>query len=115
MIDHQPDLNQLPNELKSAFQELNVMKHLRQAGLRKRFGFSCARLFQLVFVLLFHQKNWFRLLESEGRIVSRQRCGVSLPQSCRLCLASLSDITQCRHGTEGQHSYVCRPGHRLHR
>ena len=66
MIDHQPDLNQLPNELKSAFQELNVMKHLRQAGLRKRFGFSCARLFQLVFVLLFHQKNWFRLLEAKG-------------------------------------------------
>ena len=64
MIDHQPDLNQLPNELKPAFQELKVLKHLQQAGFRKRFGFSCARLFQLVFVLLFHQKNWFRLLES---------------------------------------------------
>jgi hypothetical protein len=64
MIDQQPDLNQLPNELKPAFQELKVMKYLQQAGFRKRFGFSCARLFQLVFVLLFHQKNWFRLLES---------------------------------------------------
>ncbi len=64
MIDHQPDLDQLPNELKSGFQEPNVMKYLRQAGLRKRLGFSPARLFQLVFVLLFHQKNWFRLLES---------------------------------------------------
>ncbi|MMZ67639.1 hypothetical protein D1872_302420 [compost metagenome] len=64
MIDHQPDLNQLPKELKAAFQELNVLKYLHQAGFRKRFGFSCARLFQLVFVLLFYQKNWFRLLES---------------------------------------------------
>lgn len=64
MIDHQPDLDQLPNELKFGFQELNIMKYLRQAGFRKRLGFSPARLFQLVFVLLFHQKNWFRLLES---------------------------------------------------
>ncbi|MCP3776738.1 transposase [Paenibacillus sp. MZ04-78.2] len=64
MINDQPDLNQLPNELKFAFQELNVMRFLQQAGFRKRFGLSCARLFQLVFVLLFHQKNWFRLLES---------------------------------------------------
>lgn len=64
MINDQPDLNQLPNELKFAFQELNVIKFLQQAGIRKRFGFSSTRLFQLVFVLLFHQKNWFRLLES---------------------------------------------------
>ncbi len=64
MIDHQPNLNQLPNEIKPAFQELNVLSHLRQAKFRKRFGFSCSRLFQLVFVLLFHQRNWFRLLES---------------------------------------------------
>jgi hypothetical protein len=64
MIAQPSELNQLPNELKPAFQELKVMQHLQQAGFRKRFGFSCARLFQLVFVLLFHQKNWFRLLES---------------------------------------------------
>jgi DDE superfamily endonuclease len=64
MIDHQPDLNQLPNELKPAFQELKVLKYLHQAGFRKRFGLSCARLFQIIFILMFHQKNWFRLLES---------------------------------------------------
>jgi Transposase DDE domain. len=63
MISHQPDLDQLPNELKLGFQELNILKYLRQAGFRKRLGFSPSRLFQLVFVLLFHQKNWFRLLE----------------------------------------------------
>lgn len=64
MINDHPGHNQLPNELKSAFQELNILKFLRQAGFRKRFGFSCTYMFQLVFVLLFHQKNWFRLLES---------------------------------------------------
>ncbi len=31
MIDHQPDLNQLPKELKSAFQELKITKFLQQA------------------------------------------------------------------------------------
>ncbi|WP_391572736.1 transposase [Cohnella sp.] len=64
MIAYPPEMNQLPNELKPAFQELKVIQHLQHAGFRKRFGFSCSGLFQLVFVLLFHQKNWFRLLES---------------------------------------------------
>lgn len=65
MIDQQPSFDQLPNEMKPAFQELNVLKHLRKAGFKKKFGFTCACLFRLVFVLLFHQKNWFRLLESK--------------------------------------------------
>lgn len=65
MIDQQQSLDQLPNEIKPAFLELNVLKHLRGAGFKKKFGFTCAYLFRLVFVLLFHQKNWFRLLESE--------------------------------------------------
>lgn len=64
MIEQQGSLDQLPNEIKPAFQELNVLKHLRNAGFKKKFGFTCAYLFRLVFVLLFHQKNWFRLLES---------------------------------------------------
>jgi hypothetical protein len=64
MIDQQQSPDQLPNEIKPAFQELNVLKHLRDAGFKKKFGFTCAYLFRLVFLLLFHQKNWFRLLES---------------------------------------------------
>jgi hypothetical protein len=87
MIAHPPELNQLPNELKPAFQELKVMQHLQQAGFRKRFGFSRSRLFQLVFVLLFHQKNWFRLLES--------RKGVPCPVNTR-CIAS--SIIPVLHG-----------------
>lgn len=42
-----------------------MLKHLRSAGFKKKFGYTCAALFRLVFVLLFHQKNWFRLLESK--------------------------------------------------
>lgn len=42
-----------------------MSKHLKAAGFKKKFGFTCAYLFRLVFTLLFHQKNWFRLLESK--------------------------------------------------
>lgn len=64
MIEQKQQLDQLPKEIKPAFQELKVLKHLNGAGFKKKFGFTCAYLFRLVFVLLFHQKNWFRLLES---------------------------------------------------
>jgi hypothetical protein len=57
--------NQLPNEIKPAFKELKVLQHLRTAGFKKKFGYTCSFLFQLVFVLLFHHKNWIRLLENE--------------------------------------------------
>jgi hypothetical protein len=64
MINHNDPFDQLPNEIKLGFKELNVPKHLNKSGFKKKFGFTCASLFRLVFVLLFHQKNWFRLLES---------------------------------------------------
>ncbi|MDL5042046.1 IS4 family transposase [Heyndrickxia coagulans] len=60
------DLNkQLPNEIKSTFKELKILKHLRNAGITKNFGFSCAYIFQLVFGLIFENKNWFRMLEGK--------------------------------------------------
>src|SRR5690625_5074355 len=65
MITNNNPNNQLPSELKSAFNELEIFKHLRNAGITKSFGFSCAYLFKLVFCLIFEQKNWFRLLESK--------------------------------------------------
>lgn len=55
MIDNQPTLDQL----------LKVLNHSRGSGFKKKFGFTRAYLFRLVFVLLFHHKNWFRLLESK--------------------------------------------------
>ncbi|MCM3800543.1 IS4 family transposase, partial [Caldibacillus thermoamylovorans] len=40
-------------ELDSVFSELEINKHLRQAGIKKSFGFSCSYLFQLIFCLIF--------------------------------------------------------------
>jgi hypothetical protein len=64
MIEQKQPCNQLPKEIKPAFEELKVLKHLKDAKINKKFGYTAGYLFQLVFVLLFHQKNWFRLLES---------------------------------------------------
>jgi hypothetical protein len=64
MIEQKGLSNQLPNEIKTAFKELQIIEHLRKAGFKKKFGFTCSYLFQLVFVLVFYHKNWFQLLES---------------------------------------------------
>jgi hypothetical protein len=65
MITNNGQNKQLPNELTSTFKELQVLKHLRKAGITKSFGFSCAYLFQVIFCLIFENKNWFRTLESK--------------------------------------------------
>jgi hypothetical protein len=65
MINDNQQNNQLPKELKSVFKELEIFKHLRNAGIKKRFGFTAAYLFQLIFCLIFHHKSWFTLLKSK--------------------------------------------------
>jgi hypothetical protein len=65
MISNNSQNKQLPNELTSTLKELQVLKHLRKAGITKPFGFSCDCLFQLIFCLVFENKNWFRVLESK--------------------------------------------------
>lgn len=67
MIKEKHSNEQLPNELSAVLSELQLSKHLRKAGIRKSFGFSCAYLFQLVFCLIFHQKNWFALVTSKKK------------------------------------------------
>ncbi|MBX4384475.1 hypothetical protein K4G98_28345, partial [Mycobacterium tuberculosis] len=47
---------QLPNELSAVFSELQGTKHLRQAGIRKSFGFPCAIYFSLCLVFSFIKK-----------------------------------------------------------
>jgi hypothetical protein len=64
MIEQNDLYNQLPNEIHSAFSELQIIQHLRKAGFKKKFGFTCSKLFQLVFGLVFYHKNWFQLLQS---------------------------------------------------
>ena len=67
MINRNSQYNQLPIELDSVFSELEIKKHLRQAGIRKNYGFSCSYLFQLIFCLIFQHKNWFSLLDSKKK------------------------------------------------
>ncbi len=64
MIEQNGLSNQLPNEIKTAFNELRILEHLRNAGFKKKFGFTCSYLFQVVFTLVFYHKNWFQLLQS---------------------------------------------------
>lgn len=64
MIEQKGLNNQLPNEIQSAFNELQILEYLRKAGFKKKFGFTCSKLFQLVFGLVFYHKNWFQLLQS---------------------------------------------------
>lgn len=64
MIKQNSLSNQLPNEIQSAFNELQIIQHLRKAGFKKKFGFTCSKLFQLVFGLVFYHKSWFQLLQS---------------------------------------------------
>jgi hypothetical protein len=65
MLEHSNQNNQLPKELKSVLDELEIFKHLRHAGIKRRFGFTCSYLFQVIFCLIFHHKKWFGLLESK--------------------------------------------------
>lgn len=64
MINQTQQENQLPKEIKIAFKELKVLQHLRNSGFKKGFGFACSYLFQIIFCLIFHQRNWYSLLES---------------------------------------------------
>lgn len=92
MIEQKQSFDQLAKEIKPAFQGLGVIKQLNGAGFKKKFGFTCAYLFRLEFVLLLHQKNWFRLLESDK--------SESLPEkdilyrSWRVFLAEILVITE---------------------
>ena len=46
----------LSNHIESAFHELNITKSLRQSGIIKGLGFSCALLFKLIFSYLSQQE-----------------------------------------------------------
>lgn len=64
MITKNNDNNQLPTEMKLIFKELKMFKHLRDAGIKKFVGYPCTYIFQLIFCLIFENKNWFQVLKS---------------------------------------------------
>jgi hypothetical protein len=57
MIEQNVQPNQLPNVIKPAFKELKVLQHLKTAGFKRKFGYTCSFLFQLVFVFCFITKT----------------------------------------------------------
>lgn len=65
MINEMNSKMQLPNDICIVMKELKILKHLRKAGITKSFGYSCGFLFQLILCLVFEQKNWFRVLQSD--------------------------------------------------
>ncbi len=65
MVKQIQSKKQLSKDVKIAFKELRILRHLRNAGITKGFGYSCSYLFQIVFALIFHHKNWYSLLQSD--------------------------------------------------
>jgi hypothetical protein len=64
MINQTYPNNQVCTEMKMAFKELKISKHLKDAGFKKQFGFSPLYLFEVIFCLVFLHKNYYRLLSS---------------------------------------------------
>lgn len=63
---HQKSLSEKGvDRLATLFFTFKIGHLLRQAGIRKSFGMSALEVFQLIFTLVFQQRNWYRLLESE--------------------------------------------------
>jgi hypothetical protein len=55
---------QAKNRFSQIFSLLKVSQLLRQAGIRKSFGFPCFAVFQMLFQLVFQDRTLFRVLES---------------------------------------------------
>ncbi len=43
MIKQKSSLDKLPLQMRPAFQELGVLKHLRNSGFKKTFGYTCSQ------------------------------------------------------------------------
>jgi len=65
MVQHNPLSEQPQNPFAQIFSVLKVAQLLRQAGIRKSYGFSCFTVFQSLFSLVFQDRNLFRILESK--------------------------------------------------
>ena len=55
---------QTQSRFSQLFSTLKVSQLLRQAGIRKSYGHSCFTLFQILFQLVFQNRNLYRILES---------------------------------------------------
>ncbi|WP_335871148.1 IS4 family transposase [Bacillus sp. 2205SS5-2] len=68
MLSKKSSFVHLSKAMKNSFSELNVGKHLRNAGITKKLGFSCLTIFQLLFLLVFEHRNWYHACFSKKAI-----------------------------------------------
>jgi hypothetical protein len=64
MLHHNSQPEKGEEHFSALFSTLKVGHFLRQAGIRKSFGLPALTVFQLIFTLIFQQRSWSRLLES---------------------------------------------------
>ena len=60
MLSKNSSFVHLSHAMKISFSELNIGRHLRNAGITKKLGFSCLTIFQLLFLLVFEHRNWYQ-------------------------------------------------------
>ena len=65
MLPQSYSFEQSQNVISSAFKELQITKLLYKANIRKECGIPVLKVFQYIFMLVFHGKNLFRALESK--------------------------------------------------
>jgi len=67
MLHHNSLSEKCEERFSTMFATLKLGTLLRQAGIRKSFGLPALAVFQLIFTLVFQQRSWSRLLESNNR------------------------------------------------
>lgn len=60
MLSKNSSFVHLSQAMKTSFSYLHIGKHLRNAGITKKLGFSCLTIFQLLFLLVFEHRNWYQ-------------------------------------------------------
>lgn len=65
MISKESSFVHFTKAMKQSFSDLRIGKHLHDAGIRKKRGFSCLTLFQLLFLLVFEHRNWYQACHSK--------------------------------------------------
>ncbi|WP_400244534.1 transposase [Niallia sp. JL1B1071] len=69
MLSKNSSFVHLSQAMKHSFSELNVGRHLRNAGITKKLGFSCLTIFQLLFLLVFEHRTWYQACLSKKATV----------------------------------------------
>lgn len=65
MITHNCFFDQSQSKILKAFKELQIGKFLRKSNITKSQGFSSLEIFKFIVLLIFHQKNLYRFLQSK--------------------------------------------------